>query len=195
VGEWGSLLSEYTLTSLSHRADAMTSLVALASILGSSFGGYTFLDPVGGLRSRLVSQVSGFILQQGAMLSKVALLELLDAGVDSKTQRNIESAVERLVDGEQLLGVRNVRGVKSGGQTQLDLTISVPAGMTVRESHSVEQMVRDAVLKARKDVREVKIHVHGEEEAEREQRLNGAVKGDEKNGEGGPKSDFGADGC
>jgi divalent metal cation (Fe/Co/Zn/Cd) transporter len=189
----------------------MTSLVALASILGSSFGGYTFLDPVGGLivslghpgrtvfvsgpRSRLVSQVSGFILQQGAMLSKVALLELLDAGVDSKTQRNIESAVERLVDGEQLLGVRNVRGVKSGGQTQLDLTISVPAGMTVRESHSVEQMVRDAVLKARKDVREVKIHVHGEEEAEREQRLNGAVKGDEKNGEGGPKSDFGADGC
>jgi divalent metal cation (Fe/Co/Zn/Cd) transporter len=151
----------------------MTSLVALASILGSSFGGYTFLDPVGGLivspsrpgrtvfvssgRSRLTSQVSGFILQQGAMLSKVALLELLDAGVDSKTQRNIESAVERLVDGEQLLGVRNVRGVKSGGQTQLDLTISVPAEMTVRESHSVEQMVRDAVLKARKDVREVKI--------------------------------------
>lgn len=129
------------------------------------------------------------------MLSKVALLELLDAGVDSKTQRNIESAVQRLVDGEQLLGVRNVRGVKSGGQTQLDLTISVPAEMTVRESHSVEQMVRDAVLKARKDVREVKIHVHGEEEAEREQRLNGEVKGAEKNGEGGPKSDFGADGC
>ena len=33
----------------SHRADALTSFVALTSILASSFGGITFLDPFGGL--------------------------------------------------------------------------------------------------------------------------------------------------
>jgi divalent metal cation (Fe/Co/Zn/Cd) transporter len=97
----------------SHRADALTSLVALTSILGSSFGGYTFLDPLGGLA------VSFFILQQGLSLSKVAMLELLDAGVDQKTQRKIELLVEGLVDGKDLLGVRNVRGVKSGGESIL----------------------------------------------------------------------------
>jgi divalent metal cation (Fe/Co/Zn/Cd) transporter len=104
---------KYFVLNVSHRADALTSLVALTSILGSSFGGYTFLDPLGGLA------VSFFILQQGLSLSKVAMLELLDAGVDKKTQSKIESLVEGLVDGKDLLGVRNVRGVKSGGTSIL----------------------------------------------------------------------------
>ena len=49
-------------------------------------------------------------------MSKIAVLELLDAGVDAKTQRKIEAVAENLVDGRELLGVRNVRGVKSGGE-------------------------------------------------------------------------------
>jgi len=93
----------------SHRADALTSLVALTSILGSSLGGYTFLDPLGGLA------VSFFILSQGLRLSKTAFFELLDAGVDAKTQKKIEDIALGLVDGQELLGIRNVRGVKSGG--------------------------------------------------------------------------------
>jgi divalent metal cation (Fe/Co/Zn/Cd) transporter len=97
------------LTDISHRADALTSLVALASIMGSSFGGYTFLDPLGGIA------VSFFILQQGLALSKTALWELLDAGIDAKTQRAYETIVADLVDGHDLLDVRNIRGVKSGG--------------------------------------------------------------------------------
>ena len=60
--------------------------------------------------------MSFFILQQGLSLSKVALLELLDTGVDAKTQRAIERIATDLVDGRELLGVRNVRGVKSGGK-------------------------------------------------------------------------------
>ena len=185
----------------SHRADALTSLVALTSILGSSFGGYTFLDPLGGLA------VTFFILQQGLSLSKVAMLELLDAGVDKPTQKKIELLVEGLVDGKDLLGVRNVRGVKSGGmflafmlaqysanipgQTHLDLTISVPANMTVRDSHAVEWRVRDAIISARREVREVKIHVHGEGEDEGVP----GVRGDTKEGSGVVTSDFGKEGC
>ena len=157
--------------------------MALTSILGSSFGGYTFLDPLGGIA------VSFFILQQGLALSKTALFELLDAGVDSRTQRSIEGVVSDLVDGTELLGVRNVRGVKSGGQTHLDLTISVPPSMTVRESHAVEQRVRDAVIRARREVREVKIHVHGQEDSEM------ASGGGDGDGVNVVKSDFGHKGC
>ena len=60
--------------------------------------------------------VSLFIFHQGLKLSRIAMLELLDTGVDARTQRAIEKVVEDLVDGQELLGVRNVRGVKSGGK-------------------------------------------------------------------------------
>jgi cation diffusion facilitator family transporter len=95
---------------LHHRADALTSVVALGSILGSSLGGFTFLDPIGGLL------VSAVILQQGVSLSKVAVLEFLDAGMDQATERKITEIVQKVVDGEELLSVRNIRGVKSGGK-------------------------------------------------------------------------------
>lgn len=141
------------------------------------------------------------------------MLELLDAGVDAGTKRSIAAVVEALVDGRDLLGVRNVRGVKSGGkwlvrrlslnsvcsvhaitssclgQTHLDLTISVPAGMTVSSSHAVELRVREAIIRARRDIREVKIHVHGVEEGEDVR--SRAVHG----GGGGVDTDFGKGGC
>lgn len=37
--------------------------------------------------------------------------------------------------------------------------------MTVRDSHAIEQRVRDLIKSKRRDVLEVQIHVHGEEEA------------------------------
>ncbi|KAL7422625.1 mitochondrial metal transporter [Cryptotrichosporon argae] len=168
---------------LHHRADALTSLVALGSILGSSIGGFTFLDPLGGLA------VSFFILQQGLSLSKVAVMELLDVGIEAKTQKAIEDVVNGEVDGESLLGCRNVRGVRSGGQTLLDLTITVPAAMTVRDSHAVEQRVRDAVMLARKEVREVKIHVHAADDDD--ERTASSEAGEARK----IRNDFGRDGC
>lgn len=76
------------------------------------------------------------------------------------------------------------------GQTNLDLTIDVPPSMTVRDSHSVEQRVRDAVMSARREVREVKVHVHGEELLP--DGTSAMRKAVEKTG---PTSDFGRDGC
>jgi divalent metal cation (Fe/Co/Zn/Cd) transporter len=73
------------------------------------------------------------------------------------------------------------------GQTNLDLTISVPPTMTVRESHAVEQRVREAVMSARKEIREVKIHVHGQEAGETEFVDDGDSKV--------IRSDFGDKGC
>jgi hypothetical protein len=59
--------------------------------------------------------------------------------------------------------------------------------MTVRESHAVEFKVREAVMSARKEVREVKIHVHGLEAGEAVLTDDGKVKV--------IRSDFGEDGC
>lgn len=77
------------------------------------------LDPLGGLA------VSFFILQQGLSLSKVAALEMLDKGVDVATRDAIISVVKPLVNKDitqgGLMGVRNVRAVKSGGQSRSSL--------------------------------------------------------------------------
>ena len=59
--------------------------------------------------------------------------------------------------------------------------------MTVRESHAVEQRVREAVMSARKEVREVKIHVHGQEVGDAVVMMDGKVKE--------IKTDFGREGC
>ena len=197
----------------SHRADALTSLVALGSIVGSSLGGYAWLDPLGGIA------VSFFILQQGLSLTKQATMELLDVGIDSKTQKAIEGVVDELVDHRTLLGCRNVRGVKSGGkldwltipsraiadtlpgQIQLDLTIVVPADMTVRESHTIEMRVRDAIMAARRDAREVKVHVHGfegeipAEETLKDPAVNTVDPAAPPQGQNGINSDFTRHGC
>ena len=88
----------------------MTSLIALVSILGSSFGGYSFLDPIGGIA------VSLFIFRQGFFLTKQALFELMDKGIDEKARKAMKTIVDAQVDGERVLAVKNVRGVRSGGK-------------------------------------------------------------------------------
>jgi len=62
--------------------------------------------------------------------------------------------------------------------------------MTVASSHAVEYRVRDAIMTARREVREVKIHVHasdGDEMAESARQEQGRAKI--------IRSDFGQDGC
>lgn len=44
----------------------------------------------------------------------------------------------------------------------MDLTITVRPTMAVRDSHAIEQRVRDALLEARKEIRAVRIHIHVE---------------------------------
>jgi divalent metal cation (Fe/Co/Zn/Cd) transporter len=76
------------------------------------------------------------------------------------------------------------------GQTVLDLTIDVPHTMLVSSSHAVEHRVRDTIMSARREVREVKIHVHA---LDGEADLYSGRK--EENGVKVIKSDFGQDGC
>jgi divalent metal cation (Fe/Co/Zn/Cd) transporter len=61
--------------------------------------------------------------------------------------------------------------------------------MSVREAHDVESSVREAVMTARREVRELKVHVHSYEEGEEDHPV-------EMNGKDRVvKSDFGRDGC
>jgi hypothetical protein len=68
--------------------------------------------------------------------------------------------------------------------------------MSVLESHAVEANVRETIMRQRKEVRELKIHVHAQEEGEVLTGV-GAAAGREmkQRDDDAVKHDFGRDGC
>ncbi|KAG8722183.1 hypothetical protein FRC08_005932 [Ceratobasidium sp. 394] len=143
-----------------HRSDAYSSFVTLLAILGTWAWPAVPLDPLGGML------VSLLILQQGASLTWGAFGDFTDAGVPLSTRRELASLVTPLVAPGSLLGVRNVRAVRSGSVMFVDLTADVPAEMTVSDAHEVERRVRDAIMESRSEVKEVRVHLHAVEEGQ-----------------------------
>ncbi|KAB5590744.1 Iron ion transporter [Ceratobasidium theobromae] len=146
-----------------HRSDAYSSLVTLLAIVGTWAMPTLPLDPLGGML------VSLLILQQGVSLCWTAFGDFTDAGVPLETRRELGSLVKPLLVSpapHTLLGIRNVRAVKSGSLMFVDLTADVPAGMTVLDAHEVEKRVRDAIMESRTEVKEVRVHLHAVEEGQ-----------------------------
>ncbi|CAE6476113.1 unnamed protein product [Rhizoctonia solani] len=143
-----------------HRSDAYSSLVTLLAIIGTWAVPTLPLDPLGGML------VSLLILQQGVSLCHSAFGDFTDAGVSPSTRKELSELLDPLVQPRSLLGVRNVRAVKSGSLMFVDLTADVPAAMTVLDAHEVEKRVRDAIMEGRSEVKEVRVHLHAVEEGQ-----------------------------
>ncbi|CAE6374969.1 unnamed protein product [Rhizoctonia solani] len=143
-----------------HRSDAYSSLVTLLAIIGTWALPTLPLDPLGGML------VSLLILQQGISLCYSAFGDFTDAGVSPSTRKELSSLLDPLVEPRSLLGIRNVRAVRSGSLMFVDLTADVPAGMTVLDAHGVEKRVRDAIMEGRSEVKEVRVHLHAVEEGQ-----------------------------
>ncbi|CAE7097862.1 unnamed protein product [Rhizoctonia solani] len=140
-----------------HRSDAYSSLVTLLAIVGTWALPTLPLDPLGGML------VSLLILQQGVSLCYSAFGDFTDAGVSPSTRKELSQLLDPLVQPSSLLGVRNVRAVRSGSLMFVDLTADVPAAMTVLDAHEVEKRVRDAIMEGRSEVKEVRVHLHAVE--------------------------------
>ncbi|CAE6444814.1 unnamed protein product [Rhizoctonia solani] len=152
-----------------HRSDAYSSLVTLLAIIGTWAVPTLPLDPLGGML------VSLLILQQGVSLCYTAFGDFTDAGVSPSTRKELSTLLDPLVEPRSLLGVRNVRAVRSGSLMFVDLTADVPAAMTVLDAHQVEKRVRDAIMESKSEVKEVRVHLHAVEDG---QSTNGNGKND-----------------
>ncbi|EJF57763.1 hypothetical protein DICSQDRAFT_173634 [Dichomitus squalens LYAD-421 SS1] len=161
-----------------HRSDAFGSAVAFVAILGNWWFPHLPLDPIGGLI------VSVLIFQQGWGLLKTAFRQLTDAGVSPTTKAVLFDALRPLLpsssppdamlsDGQSrpttqtLLGISDLRAMRTGANMFVDLTAHVPAQLSVNEATAIEQRIRDALVKARRDVKEVRVRFRavGSEEA------------------------------
>ena len=125
--------------------------------------------------------MSVLIFQQGWSLLLAALRQLTDAGVSPATRTVLLDALRPLLPsaplpssdthahahanhdfhadaGEaRLLGVSELRAMRTGAHMRVDLTAHVPAALPVAVAAALEARIRDALVDARRDVQEVRV--------------------------------------
>ncbi|XP_062211255.1 metal tolerance protein 2-like [Phragmites australis] len=132
-----------------HRADAISSVVALVGV-GGSILGLPLLDPLAGLL------VSGMILKAGIQTGYESVLELVDAAVDPSLLEPIKETILK-VDGVK--GCHRLRGRKAGTSLYLDVHIEVYPFLSVSAAHDIGETVRHQIQKTHNQVAEVFVHI------------------------------------
>ncbi|CCG83762.1 protein of unknown function [Taphrina deformans PYCC 5710] len=121
-----------------HRMDSLSSLVATFAIGGVWLGGWTWLDPVGGLLVALT------ILNAAWQTARGALAELADESIDSTTRAKLTTSLEDCVSTLDLKAVKSVLGVqghKSGPNYLLNVALAVDASLPIKSGNEIERMV------------------------------------------------------
>ncbi|KAI0768760.1 cation efflux family-domain-containing protein [Trametes elegans] len=146
-----------------HRSDGFGSAVALVAILGNWWFPHLALDPIGGII------VSILIFKQGWSLLVTAFRQMTDAGVSPRTKAVLLDALRPLVaspgpssplshaQAETLLEVSNLRAMRTGATMFVDVVAHVPGQLNVEQAVRVEDRIREALVRARRDVKEVRV--------------------------------------
>ena len=130
--------------------------------------------------------VSVLIFQQGWGLLMTALKQLTDAGVSPTTKKALFDALHPLVTStpslssspdpgrsaaaaQTLLAISDLRAMRTGANMFVDLTAHVPAALPVADAAEVERDIRDALVRVRRDVKEVRVRFRPVPEDDREQ--------------------------
>ncbi|XVF80475.1 hypothetical protein PTKIN_Ptkin15bG0077200 [Pterospermum kingtungense] len=132
-----------------HRADAISSIVALIGV-GGSILGVKFLDPLAGLL------VSGMILKAGVETGYQSVLELVDAAIPVE---QLEPINQTILQVEGVKGCHRLRGRRAGSNLYLDVHIVVDPFSSVSAAHGIGESVRLQIHKSHPEVTEVFIHI------------------------------------
>ena len=169
-----------------HRSDAYSSIVALLAILGTWWFPALPLDPIGGMsltscaicnihNNFIGLLVSVVILQQGFSLLAGAFGDLTDVGINPVTRQKLTRELQPLIASQYsvstssiplamtsspLLGIRDLRGKRSGSLMFVDLTADVSGLLTVRETSDLESKITSTLKNARKEIAEVRVKFH-----------------------------------
>ncbi|GAB4829808.1 Metal tolerance protein C1, variant 3 [Ancistrocladus abbreviatus] len=132
-----------------HRADAISSVVALIGV-GGSILGIKFLDPLAGL------VVSGMILKAGLETGYQSVMELVDAAIP---QQELEPHRQTILQVEGVKGCHRLRARRAGSFLYLDVHIEVDPFTSVSAAHHVGEIVRRRIHESRPEVAEAFIHI------------------------------------
>lgn len=127
-----------------HRMDSLSSLVATFAIGGVWLGGWTWLDPVGGLLVALT------ILNAAWQTAKGALTELADEAIDSTTRSRLTTTLEAAVSELSLKHVKQVLGVqglKSGPNYLIECAVLVEDSLPVKSCNEVHDLLSEYMIR------------------------------------------------
>lgn len=132
-----------------HRADAVSSVVALVGV-GGSLLGKPFIDPLAGIL------VAGMICKAGIETGYQSAMELVDAGVSFKELAPFKDTITQV---EGVVGCHHLRARRAGSFLHLDVHIEVDPFLSVSAAHDVGESVRQVIQKSHNQVAEVFIHI------------------------------------
>lgn len=167
---WKHLLYTYTIqvgkrnrskslmaTAYDHLADVWTSLAATIGI-GIAWLGHVFSipfaeygDPVAGVI------VSVLILRVSFELGNRAIQVLMESSVTEEIKESYRCIVMSL---PQVKRIDRLRAREHGNYILVDIRISIPGDLTIKEGHDITGFIRDAIRKTHPDVEEVLIHLN-----------------------------------
>ncbi|KAG8389453.1 hypothetical protein BUALT_Bualt02G0231000 [Buddleja alternifolia] len=135
-----------------HRADAISSVVALIGV-GGSILGVRFLDPFAGLL------VSGMILKAGIESGYQSLVSWNWSMLlfRHKTWNLLNTQYSGLRESRQ--GCNHLRGRRAGSNLYLDVDVEVDPFSSVSAAHDVGEKVRNQLQEDHPEVAEVFIHI------------------------------------
>ena len=141
-----------------HRSDAISSIGALAGIIGARHG-FPILDQVAGILICIM------ILWVAIGIFKDAIEKMLDTACDEQFEKGLKEFVEDFASGaQQEIGVDLLRTRKFGEKIYVEMEICVDGNLRLREAHDVAERLHDALETAYPLVKHVMIHVNPRED-------------------------------
>lgn len=137
-----------------HRSDELSSVVAMAGIIGA-MAGYKILDPMAAIVLAFVVIKAGFQIIWGGTQ------EMMDASVPRESLREIE---ETILKSPEVVSFHDLRTRKIGRETLVDVHIQVHPYISVSEGHNIAENVRRELTSRLKDMGEVMVHIDAEDD-------------------------------
>ena len=137
-----------------HRSDALSSVGALAGIVGARHG-FPVLDQMAGI------VICIMILKVAVNIFRDAVEKMLDTSCDEEFEKGLEDYVRKFADenGEDT-GVDFLRTRKFGERIYVEMEISLKGDMSLIEAHDIAEKLHDGLEKDFPDIKHVMIHVN-----------------------------------
>ena len=132
-----------------HRSDALSSLVVVAGISAQLLG-VPYMDAAAAV------VVAAMIMLMGYRLSRKALDELIDTGLDFEL---VDELRETMLADSGAVGIHNLRTRSMGGQGYIDAHIEVDSDLSVSEAHYIANRIEHRVKRKFPMIIDVQIHI------------------------------------
>ncbi|HET6872019.1 MAG TPA: cation diffusion facilitator family transporter [Sporolactobacillaceae bacterium] len=144
-------------TAYDHLADVWASLAALIGIGIAYLGDFLSVpfakygDPVAGIL------VSFFILKVAYEMGNKAIQVLMESSVPEEVKMAYREIITSL---PQVKRIDRLRAREHGNYILIDVRISIPGELTIKEGHDITRYIRDKIIETHPNVVEVLIHLN-----------------------------------